>query len=683
MGAAESLTRKKKKSFNNPSRQTLHFYLQFPPNMSGAVKSKERSELFVRNIPYEATSDELSDFFSNFCPIKHAVIVTDSENNSRGFGFVSFAEADDAKIALEKGRSTKFHDRFLQIDLAEKRERGKKPKTEDGEEATEKDEEAKPEILKKKKIEIEKRRPRLIVRNLPWSCKDPKKLEKIFAKFGNIVEVLIPKKEGGKMSGFAFVTMRKKAHAQLAVESTKELKIDGRAVQVDFAIQKDKWLKKKNGDDGEESDEEYDEDSEDEEEDDDDEEEEDEEKPNRSKAQDSTKKSGVKGASNEQTIFVRNLPYDATEDALEEHFEEHFGPIIYALPVFDKKLNQPKGTAFIAFENVEDAQECAKSAPKISSTSLLLPDDVDARYVFEGRILSITGALQRENAEKLASASANERLKLLGKAPGEKDRRNLFLLNEGRIGKESKLVEVMKPEELEIREKSYDLRKQQLNKNPSLHISLTRLAIRNLPRAMTEKSLKALARKAVVEFATEVATKKRQPLSKEELNRSTSHINSLGLASKSKKGVIRQAKIIMEEKGTGELGRSRGYGFVEFRDHKAALMGLRWLNAHEVSREEMFAGLTEEEVEFKLRQTEDNRRRRLVVEFAIENAQVTKRRKENIIKAREVARKRKDAGDHDEDEQPKAKKQRPEYSESQDMKHMIGKKRKMKKMRGN
>lgn len=135
----------------------------------------------------------------------------------------------------------------------------------------------------------------------------------------------------------------------------------------------------------------------------------------------------------------------------------------------------------------------------------------------------------------------------------------------------------------------------------------------------------------------------------------------------------------MEEKGTGELGRSRGYGFVEFRDHKAALMGLRWLNAHEVSREEMFAGLTEEEVEFKLRQTEDNRRRRLVVEFAIENAQVTKRRKENIIKAREVARKRKDAGDHDEDEQPKAKKQRPEYSESQDMKHMIGKKRKMKR----
>lgn len=635
-----------------------------------AVKSlNERKELFVRSIPYEATSDELSDFFSNFCPVKHAVIVTDAENKSKGFGFVSFAETEDAKKALEEGRKSKFQDRYLQIDVAQPRERGaanKGAKKEEGEDEAE----AEPKRFQKRNdTTVEKRRPRLIVRNLPWSCKDKKKIEKIFAKFGNVTEVLIPKKEDGKMCGFAFVTMRKKAHAQKAVDETKELKIDGRAVQVSFAIEKSKWISKQNGGgDNEDDSEEYDEsDSEEEDEED--------KKPER-------KKSGFKAASNEQTVFVRNIPYDTTEEALQEHFEE-FGPVLYALPVFDKKLNQPRGTAFVAFENIEDCAACIVNAPTISSTSLLLPDDVDARYVFEGRVLSITGALQREKAEELATASTAKRQELLGKAPKDKDRRNLFLLNEGRIPKESKLAAHMTAQEIEVREKSFDQRKQQLNKNPGLHLSLTRLAVRNIPRAMSEKGLKALGRKAVVEFAKEVTEKKRQPLSKEETQRSTKHNESMGTASKSKHGVVRQSKIIMEEKGSGSLGRSRGYGFLEFRDHKTALMGLRWLNAHEVSREELLSGLTEEEISLKVQNPEDTKRRRLVVEFAIEHAEITKRRKESIIKARVAASKRKadeEAGPEQEDNSKSVKK---ETSVEDNTKFIIAKKRKMRKLNKN
>lgn len=39
----------------------------------------DRKTLFVRSIPFEATSEELSEFFSQFVPVKHAVIVTDNE----------------------------------------------------------------------------------------------------------------------------------------------------------------------------------------------------------------------------------------------------------------------------------------------------------------------------------------------------------------------------------------------------------------------------------------------------------------------------------------------------------------------------------------------------------------------------------------------------------------------------
>lgn len=676
-----------------------------------AVASK--TELFVRSIPFEVTSSELSDFFSDVAPVKHAVVVTDAEGNSRGFGFVSFTETDDATKALAECRKLKLKDRLLKIDFAKPRVRG-----DSKDKSTEKSPEKSKVFVKEEPLE--KRRPRLIVRNLPWSVREPKQLEKIFAKYGNVTDVVIPRANGGRMTGFAFVTMRKKAHADLAIAGTKSLKIDGRQVAVDFAVEKRKWLNNSKDepefDDSESEDEEKtlseleandEDDDEDENEDEDEEDDDDEEMKDLETQNFAPAKDRLRGAPTSFTVFVRNVPYDATAETLKEHFEE-FGEVQYALPVMDKVLNQPKGTAFVAFKSEEDRDECVDNAPATNTTSLLIPDDADPRYVFEGRILAVSKAVERETATRLATASANERNKLLGKAPEEKDKRNLFLLNEGRITANSKLAEKISAAELEIRQSSYDLRKQQLNKNPSLHLSLTRLAIRNLPRAMSEKALKALGRKAVVEFAKEVVEKKRQPLSKEEVIRSNKDKNSFG-AVKSKHGVVRQSKIIMEQKGSGSLGRSRGYGFLEFRDHKAALMGLRWLNAHAVSTEETLEGATEEEK--KNADMSDYKKRRLVVEFAIENAQVVKRRRDMIMRSKSTGSKRKhgEDGDDDNDEEEeevkdskdkktkkkgkkgnmqkgntqkgaKAKESKPEDPEAA-TRHVIGKKRKMRKLK--
>lgn len=670
--------------------------------------STSKTELFVRSIPFEVTSSELSDFFSDVAPVKHAVVVTDSEGNSRGFGFVSFTETDDANKALAECRKLKLKDRLLKIDFAKPRARG-----DSKEKSTEKSKDS------VKEEPLEKRRPRLIVRNLPWSVREPKQLEKIFAKYGNVTDVVIPRSNGGRMTGFAFVTMRKKAHADLAIAGTKTLKLDGRQVAVDFAVEKRKWLsnskEEPESDEPESEDEEKtlaeleanDEDDDEDEDEDEDEEDDDEEMKDLETQNFASAKDRLRGAPTSFTVFVRNVPYDATAETLKEHFEE-FGEVQYALPVMDKALNQPKGTAFVAFKSEEARDECVDSAPATNSTSLLIPDDADPRYVFEGRILAVSKAVERETATRLATASANERNKLLGKAPEEKDKRNLFLLNEGRITANSKLAEKISAAELEIRQNSYDLRKQQLNKNPSLHLSLTRLAIRNLPRAMSEKALKALGRKAVVEFAKEVVEKKRQPLSKEEVIRSNKDKNSFGVV-KSKHGVVRQSKIIMEQKGSGSLGRSRGYGFLEFRDHKAALMGLRWLNAHAVSTEEALEGVTE--VEKKNADMSDYKKRRLVVEFAIENAQVVKRRKDMMMRSKTAGMKRKHDEDGDDDNEgdekevkdtkdsktkkkgkkgnmqkgntqkgPKAKESKSEDSEAA-TRHVIGKKRKMRKLK--
>ncbi|KAG7900319.1 hypothetical protein KL935_003062 [Ogataea polymorpha] len=611
----------------------------------------DRRTLFVQSIPVEATKEQLNEFFSQYAPVRHSVIVTDTEGKSRGFGFVSFVTDEDALSALKETKKAKFMNKLLRVSIAKRRQRKDKN-----------DKQAKPvEDAKFKSQEIAlKKSAKLIVRNLPWSVKDPNELVKVFLKFGKVKEAHIPKKKDGKMSGFGFVTMMKHAAAEKAVKETVGLKLQGREVAVDFAIDKSKWeeFRKEKSAEGEGDEEDEDEKSEDEEEEEEEEgqqedgdEEEDEEKEEKeeNKADDSEDdESDSDGEDlnfkrprpNKQenfSIFVRNVPYDATRESLEEHFSK-FGPIKYALPVMDKDTQLAKGSAFVAFRREEDYEDCLLNAPEVNPNSMLIPDDVSPLYVYEGRVLQITATVDRDSAARIAERNALARKELLGRVPTEKDKRNLFLLNEGRITSGSRLASLISKTDLDVREKSYNLRVQQLNKNPSLHLSLTRLAIRNLPRAMNEKALKALGRKAIVQFASEVKEGKRQPLNKEELARSQRHKEfieeKLGVKPEDKKrkkqtGVVKQAKIINEVKGSGVLGRSRGYGFLEFRDHKHALMALRWLNAHEVSREDILVGLTEEQK--KVAESEGTiAKRRLIVEFAIENAKVVKRRHEQI-----------------------------------------------------
>lgn len=638
-------------------------------NQPKSLESLDRRTLFVRSIPLDASNEDLSEYFSQFVPVKHAVIVTDSDKKSRGFGFVSFTLDDDTLTALVEAKKNKFKGRFLRVDIAKRRDR------KDGETKSE----------QPVHEPVEKRKPRLIVRNLPWSC-DGERLKKEFLKFGGVHSAYIPSQTGGKKKGFGFVVMNKKVAAERAVQACKGLKIDGREVAVDLAVEKSKWEEanknqsqtevktevkdeadedlddieaevkdEENSDVDEEEDQDEDnkdfndlngQDSDAELEDDDDEEEEQKEEYKKSNKQEAF------------SVFVRNIPYDADKESLQEHFSL-FGPVKYALPVIDRATGVAKGSAFVAFKTHDAYETCLRNAPAASSTSMLISDDVAPEYVYQGRILSIASTVDRDSANKLAERNSVKRKEALGFDSGDKDRRNLYLLNEGRITENSKLAQFISKADMEAREKSYKLRVQQLNKNPTLHLSLTRLAIRNIPRAMTNKSLKALGRKAVVQFATEVKETKRQPLSKEEVNRSLKHkLDTEGEApakedeaakkNNKKLGVVRQAKIIMEVKGSGDIGRSRGYGFLEFRDHKAALMGLRWLNAHEVSDEEILEGMTDDEK--KQARLEGASKRRLIVEFAIENAKVVKRRRDQKMIARHGKRSRDEGNEGEEQE---------------------------------
>lgn len=58
--------------------------------------------LYVGNLPWNTTAEDLAKFFSEYGQVESSRIITDRETGrSRGFGFIEVEEADAARMAEE------------------------------------------------------------------------------------------------------------------------------------------------------------------------------------------------------------------------------------------------------------------------------------------------------------------------------------------------------------------------------------------------------------------------------------------------------------------------------------------------------------------------------------------------------------------------------------------------------
>ena len=617
---------------------------------SAAADRNDPRTLFVRNLAPTTTSDDLTQHFSQTYPIKHAVAVLDAPPHAagakacRGYGFVTFADPADAAAARAALHASELLGRRIIVEQAQARRRGDGG----GEGAA-----PKPGRLDNSKLPPTK----LIVRNLPWSVDDVDKFAALFRSFGKINEAILPKNPAGKLRGFGIVILRGRKNAERAMEKMNGKEVDGRTIAVDWAADRETWAKAKqaemangeengsNADDIDKSDVEMQcaEDSMDEEDmqgsqnEDEDEEDEDEEDEEDEMAESPAPR--VSRPNNTPcTVFIRNLPYSCTDEDLVEHFEQ-FGHVRYARVVYDSTTRQSKGTGFVCFRREEDATRCAKEAPRTSqgergehAQESVLQDyskDPAGEYTLDGRVLSVTRAVEKDEAVRLNQRGVQLR------NSRDKDKRRLYLLTEGRIKSNSEMYQKLSATEVAMREASAKQRKALVEKNPALHLSLTRLSVRNIPKFVTSKDLKALARDAFVGFATDVKNGLRQKLSPEEIARGGEEMKAAEHERKAKgKGVVKQAKVVFETKEGSKIaeadgaGRSRGYGFIEYHTHRSALMGLRWLNGREVDLGSLPAAGKARDA------SAADRKRRLIVEFALENVNVVKRRGDRELKAR-------------------------------------------------
>jgi RNA recognition motif-containing protein len=77
------------------------------------------TKLYVGNLAYSVTQQELADLFAQAGKVETAVVVTDKfSGQSRGFGFVEMADANEAANAIQTLNDTDLKGRKIKIDEA-------------------------------------------------------------------------------------------------------------------------------------------------------------------------------------------------------------------------------------------------------------------------------------------------------------------------------------------------------------------------------------------------------------------------------------------------------------------------------------------------------------------------------------------------------------------------------------
>ena len=81
------------------------------------------SKLYVGNLAYAVTNDDLQQLFSQVGQVQSVAIITDKfSGQSKGFGFVEMSNSDEAAKAIQQFNETELKGRNIKVNEAKPRE---------------------------------------------------------------------------------------------------------------------------------------------------------------------------------------------------------------------------------------------------------------------------------------------------------------------------------------------------------------------------------------------------------------------------------------------------------------------------------------------------------------------------------------------------------------------------------
>jgi len=148
------------------------------------------TDMLVRSIPFEASEDELKEYFEQYGPLAHCELIRDREGKPRGFGFIRYETVE----GVEKCLSVAQHElRSREMEVVLKNDQKKDKST--------------PIVSK------------LFVGRLPKDIK-LEEMQEYFKTFGDIKDCYIPE----PFKGFGFVSFKKEKVAKAVLKATHQLK---------------------------------------------------------------------------------------------------------------------------------------------------------------------------------------------------------------------------------------------------------------------------------------------------------------------------------------------------------------------------------------------------------------------------------------------------------------------------
>jgi cold-inducible RNA-binding protein len=83
------------------------------------------TKLYVGNLSFSVTSDDLQDYFAQAGTVESAKVIEDRDTGrSRGFGFVEMSSSEEAMAAIEQFNGQDFEGRSMVVNEARPREEG-------------------------------------------------------------------------------------------------------------------------------------------------------------------------------------------------------------------------------------------------------------------------------------------------------------------------------------------------------------------------------------------------------------------------------------------------------------------------------------------------------------------------------------------------------------------------------
>lgn len=197
---------------------------QFVPRTERSGTATKYTNLYVKNLPDDATKDSVEEMFAEYGTVT-SLALNAKDGKFRGVAFVNMAAPDEAAAAVEGLNGKEFGDKKLFVSRHQKKE--------------ERDRELRSRWEVRKAERQQKHQgANLYVKNLTEGMTDAK-LNSEFAKFGAITSAKVMFDDKGKSKGFGFVCFTNPEEANKAVSEMSGRILDGKPLYVALAQRKD------------------------------------------------------------------------------------------------------------------------------------------------------------------------------------------------------------------------------------------------------------------------------------------------------------------------------------------------------------------------------------------------------------------------------------------------------------